>query len=137
MFFFEISGINLNNDPVLNKKIAKEIEKQTGMKYSLSVTMQVARQNKYTALINFVGKAEAENCCYLGDAANDIVCLSKCRHSVASFAKMQDVVKASKFAVNTNLTVIIPYILGEPYNKEELKKLKENCLKQAQKRKKR
>ena len=137
IYSLEIAGINLNNDPVLNKKIAKEIFKRTKLEYALSVTMQIARQNKYSALINFVGKEEAKNACYLGDAANDIPCLSKCKHSVAAFAKMQDVVKASKFAINTNLEEIIPYILGEPYDEERLKKLKADCMKTAQKRMKR
>ena len=137
IYSLEISGVNLNNDPVLNKKIAKEIYKKTKLDYALSVTMQIARQNKYSALINFVGKNEAKNACYLGDAANDVPCLSKCWHSVSAFAKMQDVIKASKFSINTTLTEIIPYILGKGYDKEHLLALKSNCLKSAQKRKKR
>ena len=137
IYSLEISGINLNNDPVLNKKIAKEIYKKTGLDYALSVTMQIARQNKYSALINFVGKKEAKKACYLGDAANDIPCLSKCGHSVSAFAKMQDVIKASKFSINTTLVEIIPYILGKDYDKERLLMLKAECLKSAQKRKSR
>jgi len=50
---------------------------------------------------------------------------------------MQDVVKASKFAINSNLEEIIPYILGEPYDEIRLKKLKADCMKSAQKRMKR
>ncbi|MBQ8762352.1 MAG: HAD hydrolase family protein [Clostridia bacterium] len=137
IYSLEIAGINLNNDPVLNAKIAKEIQKATGLEYSLSVTMQIARQNKYSALVNFVGMKTASEACYMGDGANDIPCLKKCSHSVAAFAKMQDVVKASKFAVNTNLNEVIPYILGEPYDADHLKKLKTSCQKQALKRRKR
>lgn len=134
VYSLEIAGINLNNDPVLNAKIAKEIAKATGLEYSLSVTIQIARQNKYSALVNFVGQKEAVRACYMGDGANDIPCLKKCNHSVSAFAKMQHVIKASKYAINTNLTEIIPYILGEPYDTKHLKTLKANCLKQALKR---
>lgn len=136
IYSLEIDGVNLNNDPILNQKIAKEINKATKLDYALSVTMQIARQNKYTALINFIGKKEAKNACYLGDAANDIPCLKQCKHSVSAFAKMEDVIKASKYSVNTNLTEIIPYILGKDYDAEHLKNLKANCLKSALKRKK-
>lgn len=135
IYSLEISGINLNNDPVLNAKIAKEIYKATGLEYSLSVTMQIARQNKFSALVNFVGAKEAKNACYMGDGANDIPCLKKCGHSVSAFAKMKEVVKASKYAINTNLKEVIPYILGEPYDAVRLKELKESCLKQALKKK--
>ena len=135
IYSLEIAGINLNNDPVLNAKIAKEIYKATKLEYSLSVTMQIARQNKYSALVNFVGMKDAKTACYMGDGANDIPCLKKCGHSVSAFAKMRNVVQASKYAINTTLTEVIPYILGEPYDAERLKELKESCLKQALKRK--
>ena len=136
VFSLEISGVDLNNDPTLNAKIAKEIAKVTGLKYSLSVTMQLARQDKYTALVNFVGLKQAKNACYMGDGANDIPCLKRCGHSVSAFAKLRDVVKASKYAVNTTLVEVIPYIIGEPYDANHLKELRNTCLKQTLKRRK-
>lgn len=137
IYSLEISGIDLNNDPVLNEKIAKEIAKQTGQEYSLSVTIQLAHQNKFSALVNFLGSNMASTACYMGDGANDIPCLKKCGHSVAAFAKMQNVIKASKYAVNTNLVEVIPYILGEPYDAKRLKMLKASCMRQALKKLKR
>ncbi len=136
VFSLEIAGVDLNNDPALNAKVAKEIAKATGLKYSLSVTMQLARQDKYTALVNFIGVKEARNACYMGDGANDIPCLKRCGHSVSAFAKLKDVVRASKFAVNTTLVEVIPYIIGEPYDAKRLKGLSNMCLKQALARRK-
>ncbi len=136
VFSLEIAGIDLNNDPALNTKIAKEIAKSTGLKYCLSVTMQLSKQDKFTALVNFVGLEQAKKASYMGDSANDIVCLKKCGHSVSAFAKFKDVVKAGKYAVDTTLLEIIPYIIGEPYNANHLKELRDVCLKQALQRRK-